>query len=61
MKKILITGATGFLGKNLAYKLKNKYKIFICSRNLANGKNLERNLINFDYFITFTSTYNSVN
>jgi len=44
MKKILITGGTGFLGKNLAYKLKKKYKIFVCSRNLANGKTLERSL-----------------
>tara|TARA_Y100000294_G_C8355806_1_gene256641 strand:+ start:427 stop:573 length:147 start_codon:yes stop_codon:yes gene_type:complete len=31
MKKILITGATGFLGKKLAYFLKNikKYKIIL--------------------------------
>ena len=59
MKKILITGATGFLGKNLAYKLKNKYKIFICSRNLANGKNLERNL-KVDFIPLNISNYSEV-
>ena len=59
MKKILITGATGFLGKNVAYKLKNKYKIFICSRNLANGKNLERNL-KVDFIPLNISNYSEV-
>ena len=32
-KKLLITGGNGYLGKNLAIKLKNKYKILISSRN----------------------------
>ena len=38
MKKILITGGSGFLGKNLAINLfdKNKYKIILCSRNIEN-------------------------
>mgnify|MGYP001414732966 FL=1 len=38
MKKILITGGSGFLGKNLALSLfnKKKYKIFLCSRNIEN-------------------------
>jgi FlaA1/EpsC-like NDP-sugar epimerase len=32
-KKILITGGTGFLGINLAIKLKKKYKIILSGRN----------------------------
>ena len=39
-KKILITGGSGFLGKNLGLylKLKNKYDVFLCSRNINNLK-----------------------
>jgi UDP-glucose 4-epimerase len=33
MKKILITGGSGFLGRNLALKLKNEYEVFLTSRN----------------------------
>lgn len=33
MKKILITGGTGFLGRELAIKLKDKYEVTICGRN----------------------------
>ena len=36
-KKILITGGSGYLGRNLALFLKNKYKIILGSRN--NQKN----------------------
>ena len=32
-KKLLITGGSGFLGVNLALKLKKKYEIFLGSRN----------------------------
>lgn len=32
-KKILITGGSGFLGRNLAVKLKDEYEIFLGSRN----------------------------
>ena len=32
-KKILITGGSGYLGRNLAKKLKNKYQIYLGSRN----------------------------
>ena len=34
MKKILITGGSGFLGKSLAMRLKKKYKVILASRNL---------------------------
>ena len=48
MKKILITGGSGFLGKNLAFKLKKNFKIYICSRNIENGKKIAKILkINF--------------
>ena len=32
-KNLLITGGNGFLGINLAIQLKNKYNIFLASRN----------------------------
>jgi UDP-glucose 4-epimerase len=38
MKTILITGGTGFLGRNLALKLKDQYKIILTGRN--NKQNL---------------------
>ncbi len=37
-KTILITGGTGYLGRNLAAKLKNKYKVILGARN--NKQNL---------------------
>jgi UDP-N-acetylglucosamine 4,6-dehydratase len=33
MKTILITGGSGFLGRNLALHLKDTYKVFLASRN----------------------------
>ena len=33
MKKILITGGTGYLGRNLANFYKKKYKVFLGARN----------------------------
>lgn len=33
MKKILITGGTGFLGRALARRLKNEYHVILCGRN----------------------------
>ncbi len=38
MKTILITGGTGFLGRNLALKLKNDYRVVLTGRN--NKQNL---------------------
>lgn len=38
MKTILITGGTGFLGRNLALKLKDQYRIILTGRN--NKQNL---------------------
>lgn len=32
-QKVLITGGTGFLGRNLALKLKNEYEVFLTGRN----------------------------
>jgi len=39
MERILITGGSGFLGKELALKLKKRYEVILGSRN--NGLNLE--------------------
>lgn len=33
MKKLLITGGSGFLGRNLAIKLKENYRVILTSRN----------------------------
>jgi len=33
MKKILITGGTGYLGRNLALFYRKKYKVFLGARN----------------------------
>lgn len=37
MEKILITGGSGFLGRNLALKLKNNYEVILGSRNNKNN------------------------
>ncbi|MDC0425437.1 SDR family NAD(P)-dependent oxidoreductase [Pelagibacteraceae bacterium] len=42
MKRILITGGSGYLGKNLALKLKDKYKVFLGSRNNSSNFDAER-------------------
>ena len=31
MKKVLITGGSGFLGKNLALAMKDKYQVYLGS------------------------------
>ena len=36
-KTILITGGSGFLGRNLALKLKDGYNVFLGSRNNKNN------------------------
>ena len=59
MKKILITGGSGFLGKNLAYKLKNNFKIYMCSRNIENGNKIARAL-NVDFIPLDISNYDNV-
>lgn len=38
MKTILITGGSGFLGRNLALKLKNKYRVILGARNNGNNQ-----------------------
>ena len=43
MKRLLITGGSGFLGKELAKKLKKNYEIILASRN--NGLNQEAEAI----------------
>jgi len=54
MKKVLVTGATGFLGTHLCRKLeKQDYQVYISNTKIANLNNLENlyiyNGIEFDY------------
>ncbi len=47
--RILITGGTGFIGKNLVKSLKKKYDIKVLSKEKRNGKIfIKGDLINFD-------------
>lgn len=39
MKKILLTGASGYIGSHLTNKLKDKYEIIAISRNIENKSN----------------------
>ena len=60
MKKILITGGTGYLGRNLALFYKKKYKVFIGTRN--NKQNfLVKNLTNCEVVPLDVSNIESVN
>ena len=60
MKKILITGGTGYLGRNLAIFYKKKYKVFLGARN--NKQNfLVRNLTNCEVVPLDVSNLSSVN
>jgi nucleoside-diphosphate-sugar epimerase len=46
MDKVLITGATGFIGKELAAKLKDKYEIHTLERYVTGRYSLDNNTIN---------------
>ena len=60
MKKILITGGTGYLGRNLALFYRKKYKVFIGARN--NKQNfLVKNLTNCEVVPLDVSNIESVN
>ena len=60
MKKILITGGTGYLGRNLALFYKKKYKVFLGARN--NKQNfLVKNLTNCEAVPLDVSSMQSVN
>ena len=60
MKKILITGGTGYLGRNLALFYKKKYKVFLGARN--NKQNfLIKKLTNCEVVPLDVSNMSSVN
>lgn len=42
MKKILITGGTGFLGKHLALRLKSEYQVYLGARNNKQNNNISK-------------------
>ena len=48
-KKILITGANGFVGKNLTNLLKKKYTVYAVDY-LSNQKNTSKKIINLNLF-----------
>ena len=60
MKKILITGGTGYLGRNLALFYRKKYKVFLGARN--NKQNfLVKNMTNCEVVPLDVSNIESVN
>ena len=60
MKKILITGGTGYLGRNLALFYKKKYKVFLGARN--NKQNfLVKKITNCEVVPLDVSSISSVN
>lgn len=46
MEKILVTGATGFIGKELIAKLKDKYEVHTLERYVTGRYSLDNNTIN---------------
>lgn len=58
MKNILITGGSGFLGKNLSHYLnkKKKYNIFLCSRNIDNLRTASKQTNSNFYPLDINST-----
>ena len=55
-KKILITGAAGFIGYKLYLHLKKKYEVFGLDFNILHNQNNELNeidILNKDFFLTF--------
>lgn len=48
-KKIIITGATGFIGKQLVKSIKEHYSIVICSRNTKNASKIFSDIKSITY------------
>ncbi len=55
MEKVLITGATGFVGKNLITKLTKKYKVYALIRNRSKINLLPRSNNLIEYYATLTN------
>lgn len=60
MKKILITGGSGFLGKNLSKELSNNYEIFCTARNQKQLQQLKNN-VNIEILPGDVTSYHSIN
>ncbi len=60
MKKVLITGGSGFLGKNLSKKLLNDYQLFCTSRNQKQLQQLKQN-IDLEILPGDVTNYHSIN
>ncbi|UCH13187.1 MAG: TIGR01777 family oxidoreductase [Bacteroidales bacterium] len=51
-KRLIITGATGFIGQHLYKKLKNEYEIIVFTRNIKNARKILGEDINSVYWDT---------
>jgi len=60
MKKLLITGGSGFLGKNLSKELSKDYEIFCTSRNQKQLQKLKNN-VNTEILPGDVTNYHSIN
>ena len=60
MKKILITGGSGFLGKNLSKKLSQDFEVFCTSRNQKQLQQLRSNL-DIEILPGDVTNYHSIN
>ncbi len=49
-KKLIITGATGFIGQQLSKELENEYEIIVFTRNIDKAKKILGENINFVYW-----------
>ncbi|MEM3714888.1 MAG: NAD-dependent epimerase/dehydratase family protein [Nitrososphaeria archaeon] len=58
MDKILITGSTGFIGKELVSKLKSSYEIHTLERYVTGRYSLDSNAINHYANLTDYSAIN---
>lgn len=60
MRKLLITGGSGFLGQNLAKRLKEDYQIILASRNEKNLLQVSRSL-DVDFYPLDVTNLSAVN
>lgn len=60
MKRVLITGGSGFLGQNLANRLKGEYQVILSARNEKNLLQVSR-ILGVDFYPLDVSNLSAVN